>query len=341
MDFCEKTTNSIRTFVNKVCDMKLSNKSFSGGLPVSISSSLLPRIAGIHPETYLEYTLSYKADGQRQYLGFICIDGEFISFLQNRDGTFQNIVLELYDIAYEGTLFDVERLDDDTLLIFDCASIHGNVCRDEFYPNRLELARACLQTIHEMCGYKSQVVRKTTKYEYKSNYKDIIVTTPCWKMKVKALFYSGEIQMLPLEWIYKDDGFIWTLATSSFHTYHGHKLSVLKWKPPHRITIDFMVTKLATSLHFDKNICTDQINTGYRTTRGSHRLCTQNNGNNIWFSCIDTIVKNGIYECSWNEAQKIWHIELPRPDKKYANSLSTIVNTIHNIREAITRDQLL
>ena len=186
------------------------------------------------------------------------------------------------------------------------------------------------------------MVRESSAFEYRSSYPDIVVDTGKWKLKVKALFHASYIDKLPQKWLYKDDGFIWTLATAPFYVFRNHQLAVLKWKPPERITIDFTITATPMTIKFDTYIpiLPAELNRTYRTRSGTHRLLTHHQGKVIWFSSIDTNVEIGIYECSWLKLEQRWHIELFRPDKSDANSLTTVVNTIKNIEECITRKDL-
>lgn len=337
-EFSEKTTSVLRTFVNKVCEIPIGNKYFPGGLPVSISNDLLRRVTGFDSKKHLEYVLSYKADGQRQYLGFLCVEGEYITFLQDRKGEFKRIDIQLYPDVYDGTLFDVELLCDRTLLIFDCACLHGNVHIREFYPHRLELAKMCLSKILEADIHcTSEVTRKRVRCEYASNFPDVTLTISSWKLKVKAIFYADAILELPDTWIYKNDGFIWTLASAPFFIFSGHKLDVLKWKPPDRITVDFYIAASSSFKRSSFPKLPGELNYRYRTEIGSHRMLTHHEGRDVWFSSMNTTkVEHGVYECSWKKDGG-WSIESPRPDKTKANSFLTVIGTIVNIEESITK----
>jgi len=348
--FSEKTEQLIRAFINKTVGAQLSSKDFPGGLPVSISRDLLPRLSGINECTHLEYALSFKADGERMYLGFICLEGEFLSFLMDRRGYLTKIDLPLYAILYEGTLLDVELINKTTFLIFDCACIHGNQCMKSFYPDRLELARHLLQTCLNDPEHLSthEIAVEHTSIMYPSTLPDIILNTGKWKMKVKTLFYASTIRDVPLAWIYPDDGFIWTLTTAPFHVFHDHSLNVLKWKPVNRISIDFRVTKtLCPDLLFLPSIekisnLTD-CDGKYRQveTAMTHRLETDYKGTPIWFAGIHaTGLVNGIYECSWDHRTHTWMILQERKDKRFPNSIYTVLKTIDNLDEAITRTDL-
>ena len=233
MAISEEELCAIWKFVNTLCCAKYSSKAFPGGLPVSLSRSHLGRIHGVHPGKLLEYTLSYKADGERVYLGFLCIQGRSVSFTLDRTGKVRAIDLPVGDNRYEGTLFDVEVIDKSLLLIFDCASINGNSCCNEFYPNRLELAREFLASCVGAVGYTTTATHRADSRMYASGYPDRTVEPPAknWKLKVKSLFYPARVGDLHQEWYYPVDGFIWTLATAPFFTRnHGPlELVVLKW----------------------------------------------------------------------------------------------------------------
>jgi hypothetical protein len=340
----DKIENQIWAFVNRVCGLPLSNRDFPGGLPVSISRSLLKRISGIHEWTHLEYAGSHKADGHRMYAGFLCIEGDFISFVVDRRGVIKRIDLQFYPIAYEGTLLDVEMEGDD-IIILDCGSVNGNICVNEFYPNRLEIARNMLHVSKTEFHYPVIHVVHAEPEMYTTKYNHATIQAQKWKVQVKILYYQSKMTYISNNALYKDDGLIWSLTTAPFHTFKGKKLAVLKWKPVNRITIDFIISHRETPMHFNKNLddVSDEVNIEYRkyrTNRYSHRMIAEHYTKTIWFSTIDTDVENGIYECCWNKIGNKWEIMNARTDKNRPNSLTTVINTIQNIDEALELQDL-
>ena len=70
-------------FLNKV--FKTTLKKFPGTLPVSLNRKHLFELFGIHPDMYLEFTLSFKADGERFFIVFLCVSGEYLCVRINRE----------------------------------------------------------------------------------------------------------------------------------------------------------------------------------------------------------------------------------------------------------------
>lgn len=339
-EITEKMEIPIRTFVNRTCGVSLASMAFPGGQPVSLSRTLLQRVSGhctgTDEKSYLEYALSYKADGQRMLLGFLATEDAHVCFSMDRTGTLARLSLVMPPTLYEGTLFDVEVVGD-TIVVFDCACVYGNVCVDQFYPKRLELARHALASglsIRHTIG----AVVPSSPYAYPSKFDDIVLHTGHWKLKVKTVFYASSIKFLPDTWFLPEDGFIWTLTTAPFFVRGGRPFTVLKWKPLTRITIDFLVG------HCDSHLQptpVPHVAPMYQLVRPQERgLFTVDGHNTVWFSFIDTTVTSGIYECSWDHVAHEWQIVLPRPDKTRPNTLSTVVKTIENIADCISREDL-
>jgi len=331
---------ALTSFVNKTCAVPLSSKTFSGGQPVSISPTMIDTVLGIAAETYREYVLSYKADGERCFLGFIRYQNIRISFLQYRTGKFEPIDLQLDPMLYNGTLFDVELLPNYNLLIFDCAILNGRRCEKKFYPHRIQLARMCLARQVEH-GQKCTVstTRARESFEYLSAFEDTTLRSGIWYIRVKALFYAAKIADIPKTWIYPIDGFIWTLATAPFHTRRStHKNNVLKWKPPEHITVDFFMTEYDETKYDSPTI--PGVHGKYRTFKGNYRLLSNQNNQLIWFSTLfaNPGLPSGIYECSWTN--NTWQIEKPRSDKTEANYITTVIQTVRNIDDHITLTDL-
>ena len=169
-------------------------------------------------------------------------------------------------------------------------------------------------------------------------FDDIVLDTGYWKLKVKTIFYASSIKFLLDTWFLPEDGFIWTLATAPFFVRGGRALTVLKWKPLTRITIDFLVGYCDSHL---QPTHVPHVAPMYQLVRPQERgLFTVDGPDTVWFSFIDTTVTSGIYECGWDDVAHKWHIVLPRPDKTRPNTLSTVVKTIENIADCISRDDL-
>jgi hypothetical protein len=338
----EKIQSNIRIFINKCCDVKLSNTHFPGGLPISLARNDIPSLFGKHNTTHHEYCLSYKADGingGRYFLGFLAIEGEFYSFLVDRNFKIVIIPAVAYPTAYEGTLFDVEFLQtrdlDVLLLIFDTICMHGNSTKDCFYPTRLEFARAFLQkhTQFEKTAKTSQIPRGPMTYA--SNFPDYIVdfcrlSDRICRLKTKQIYYVQNIGNMHGT-IYDNDGFIWTSASLPYAIFRTEPTAIIKWKPPSCITIDFELKKSSQEDVWE-NIF--GIPDKYRSRCGSCSLFTQDAGKAILFAKIDTTETPGIYEIRWKHER--WEIVKERTDKSKPNHLLTVSKTIENIQQKIS-----
>ena len=337
----EKSKNTVRSFVNRACGVNTNYDGFPGGLPVSINRNSLKKIAGIGTDIYTEYAVAFKTDGTRQILGFLCVEGDFLSFIMDRTADITFIDLKMYPLLYEGSLFDVETLQN-TIVIFDCMCFHGNNCNNQFYPTRLELARYMLSNSVVEMKYSSRLAVTRDSRMYPSSFDDIFLSVSAWTIKVKTIFYSNCVGRLPKSWLYPDDGFIWTLTSAPYHHKGGTMGDVLKWKPPTKISIDFRITDrfnggyIECLPHSDKN-----LDNKYRSPSGNCYLLTEDNGDTIWFTSVYLDgYQPGIYEFMWDTNSQIWAVLHRRSDKVAPNSLYTVYRTIENIEENITRECL-
>lgn len=340
---------AIKSFINNLCNIKLSNNQFPGGLPVSIDRDIIPRLFGDDETCYREYVLSYKADGingGRYFLGFLCLEGDFLSFLIDRNFKITFLQAKAYDIAYEGTVFDIEFLktkDGNILfLIFDTLCIHGNSVIEQFYPTRLEIAREFLARLPKEAN---RVEFPHSELAYKSNRKDIMVDfakendDTIIRIKVKKIYYVQAIEFLQGASLYDTDGFIWTAAASSYSIFRSQSNTIYKWKPLGQITIDFMLINPSHSSNFASLQKIEGIPEKYRKRLGNCLLFTQNNNRDIFISRIESSHLGGIYECYWDGDR--WEIIKERTDKAKPNHLSTVVKTIQNIEQNITVSEII
>jgi hypothetical protein len=281
-EFSEKVLHVFQNFVNKVCNINSTYRGFPGGQPVSLNKNTILDMRRFYRYKLSEYVVSFKADGKRAYLGFLCVDGKFYSFFFFRSGVFLPAPVCLHKLAYEGTLFDVEILEmAKKVVIFDVCCVYGNVCASEFYPNRLEIAKYFLKDFQKSEKASYSLVPTVPQAQLQSNLKDLEYDVNQWKVKVKSIFYTSKINFLPKNWIYDDDGFIFTLCSEPFFVYtNQNKASaVLKWKPPKKITIDVLISSQTCQA--------GEIQTVRNTIK-----------NNSLFSCLkleNFIVKKGSY----------------------------------------------
>jgi len=329
----------IHKFVNIACGIPCEKQTFPGAFPVSLSRKLLREM------TKGEFAVSFKADGLRVMLGFIRIRGKQIAFTMDRKGTIiqRSGLCNLGERLFDGTLFETEMVDD-LLLLFDCSLLQNIDIRAKSYPWRLELVR------HEINNWQVEGIVSVDEVvdrppaAYQSNYKDSIVRINQHRIKVKTIFYAPLIAQLPSTWIYPNDGFIWTDCTAPFATYRSIS-SIYKWKPFQEITFDFLLTSNAPTSWSLPNMSTlnrcDVEKYRLRRTSGIYMM-THHQGNAFCFSSLSPFYNqnlNGIFECRWSGDE--WCVVKSRPDKDRSNDWLTIVRTLQNIEENISRQELM
>jgi hypothetical protein len=345
----EKFEYSITIFINKMCDLKITNGAFPGGMPTSLSRDMIPRLFGEEKYSHHEYAVARKADGDRCYLGFLCIEGNFISFLVNRKFQVEILDFKIYDHAYEGTLFDVELVKCDNsylLLIFDCISIHGNSVTEMYYPNRREIAKVFMDLTMKHNSTLEYVVNPAEEGEYPSNHSDHILTVGKYmekdlRFKVKTIFYASYSGKVKPSLLYNDDGRVWTSASLPYAVFRTSPTALIKWKPLHLITIDVRLFN-TTQISWTN---TEDVPEEFIIRQGNWSMLTEFKDQVFLLSMLtshDTsIINNGIYEVAWNDVDLSWHVIKRRRDKETPNHLVTIIQTMKNMIEKITVTELI
>jgi hypothetical protein len=139
-----------------------------------------------------------------------------------------------------------------------------------------------------------------------------------FELKVKTMIPLENLKFLaPLDsFEYETDGIVMTPVNEPVRT--GTHETMFKWKPHHRITVDFMI----------KN-----GNELWVQDRGVPFLEANLHGKNV-----RTDIKNGtIVECGYGDLG--WFVEKIRTDKSYPNNRRTYYNTCTNLRENIEMNE--
>ncbi len=344
---------TILVFINRMLNIHLSCDNFPGYQPVSVSRNNIEQIQGYKNKQHWEYVVSYKADGERMYLGFLSINQTPYCFTVNRLNHISIINISQCGTAiYNGSLFDVEFIQNtNNFIIFDCLCINGSVCTNELYLNRMEIVRICIGNIREIYDHdykKIDISHIPTNCIYKSNVPNIQVKINNYWFQCKILFYAHSTSMLPTNWIYPNDGFIWTLNTAPYpNKFHmdNNEVPVFKWKPVEKNTVDFRVGPI------NPDICLSDITT-HPCYLEKYESCRQNKikkiscvlytswkGQSIVFSFITGYYVDGIYECGIDTTGN-WYVVSKRNDKNMCNSLNTVLLTLKNIDENISKGSL-
>jgi len=141
-----------------------------------------------------------------------------------------------------------------------------------------------------------------------------------FEIRVKTMIPLSDISSLPAldSFEYETDGIVMTPVNEPVRT--GTHETMFKWKPHHRITVDFQI-------------------------KNGNELWVQDRGQPFFEANLHTQnarpdIKNGtIVECGYGELG--WFVEKVRTDKNYPNNRRTYYNTCTNLRENIELSEFM
>jgi hypothetical protein len=310
-------------------------------MPVAIGREQLDLVRGV-AETYAEYAVSFKADGERRFLGFVMCNGAKSAFTMDRRGDVRPIVLEVCSTpVYTGTLLDVELVDSG-VLVFDCAMAYGIRCVERIYPSRMEIADLVLSDMrkHQDNSVGDDAGGARPEGVYASRHGPARVRVGAYTIATKPLYYARDVRSALARG--RDtvcDGLVWTCVTAPFPTFRKGDSTLLKWKPANRATVDFYLTDAPLQREFPAvfpGVASEYDS--FRRRFGSHRMLVNADDSEQWFSTLDAAVEPGVYECAWGDGG--WRVVAPRPDKDRSNHVRTLVDTLRDIVDPISEEEL-
>jgi hypothetical protein len=314
--------------------------SFPGTLPVSLSRKMLLRHL---PYGYL---VSLKADGERAFL-FIVQDKQtiFHATLLHRDLQLQVLMQNYTDLEkhHTVTVFDVEVLQD-CLLVFDTLVFASHSLVSDDYLFRIECAK---RWTHE---YRSESVVAISKamlwtdpslsaFTPASKFgTNCVVLSAKWHIFVKPVFYTHGLAKM---WTYysavpsiQKEGLIFTRLLQSYTPFRSNVHSVLKWKVYDRISCDFKCVQTLCSPVLAESDVPDQ----YRPQQGNTYLMVVDDSKELVWCKANCALTDVIGEFVFRDSA--WHMVKQRADKVHANSKETVENTVRNMQENITFQDL-
>ena len=255
---------------------------FPGPQPVSIERRHFPLLKR------QPYVVCEKTDGVRYML--VCPPGSKESYLVNRN--FETKLVSLAGFPKD-TILDGELVTTkdkrELFMVHDAVRVKGYNLMSENLATRL--------------GFATDAVKRIIKSK-----KDP------FEIRVKNMIPLSTIQDLPAldSFEYETDGIVMTPINEPIRT--GTHETMFKWKPHHRITVDFMIKKGSELWVQDRGVPFLEA-----------ELHIQNQRSDI---------KDGsIVECGYGELG--WFVEKVRTDKNYSNNRRTYYNTCTNLRENI------
>ena len=276
-----------------------SNK-FPGALPVSLARadlSILP----------LGYVFSLKADGTRV---FVIASGRNVLLV---DRTWKIVAHGLCSASQPGlNIYDAEYVCGmaDVIHLFDVVC-HGDVVvRDLCYSLRHSMLQSWTMT--------NMVVSVKPIY-------DIADISRVWHDSGAAEF--------PV------DGIIFTRLLTRYSAFRSDPLSVIKWKPRHMITVDFEVCGPDDVMGTIPPELPWTVRSFMTLPRSNQPFLATHGPQGLLPFCglsHDIHYKKGtILECGFTDSGG-WRVERERPDKNAPNALGTLVNTLRDMQEELT-----
>ena len=289
----------------RLFDVKLKRDHFPGPQPVTIEIKNIPSLDS-------NYMVCEKTDGERGILLFINIDNKPMCFIINRNNELYFTDLSIKKEIFEGSIFDGEiiKTKEDTwnFLIFDCMCYNGVSFLNEMHNLR----------------YACSIDFLLKRYSPKE--------TDCFTLKTKLFYSYGNKLDKTWEHIQKTtenkiDGLIFTPVDHPIT--FGRDYKVLKWKEIH--TIDFLVKKeKAINLYYQKK---SELVLYKTLSKENEKLVKK-------FVDLDSLKKGVIVEFQYNMDSDTFIPYRIRTDKDKPNGEITVKNTMINIEEAITINDL-
>lgn len=333
--------------LNTVFSLPSHNQKFPGSLPVSMSGAMLTSVLPYG------YVASAKADGIRVFV--IVSSGQPILLINraNNITTLHNHVVTRVDEQCL-CVFDAEMVlvdNDYQLFLFDtlvyrCINVTG-LC----YSVRHELATGA---VHDGLGLEN--MRVDRKHVISKNLCIPSRYEAGLAMRRQGLFVMAKpihtLNQLKQLWPNKKlpfdvDGIIFTKLRHIYMSFRSSPLSVIKYKPPQDITIDFCAAdvkeKRVQGLHgVDEKLtvkCKPPNSAG-------HVVALLTMYGNVFAIAQSTraVTPGTIVECCFvskqNTNEFYWHVVRERVDKTKPNNDVTIFRTCDNILDGLTEEEL-
>lgn len=186
-----------------------------------------------------DYAITDKTDGLRHLL-WQSSKSEY-SILINSGNESTPLVLKLKEkgIFYPNTLIDGELVNSDLFVVFDIIIFNGNNIENENLIERLQMLEQFVDQ-YSQTQSSIKIIRKEFQLVINNEFKitegdktkiEYITDVPIYRAANKII---KKVNKLP----YPTDGLIFTPIKKPYLNSH-----IYKWKPPHLVTIDFLIQK--------------------------------------------------------------------------------------------------
>lgn len=283
---------------------------FPGVLPQALGKDQIHEIRGrtLGPKRYCQYVSAPKADGTRMLM--VWRDQTLLFFNRKRQ-----MVQEMWNLTTNApVVFDVELLDDGTVLIFDMVWVNHKPLMDRYtYPQRLQLAQAYLKR------------RGGSQY---ATDRWSLLGDHCWQlegsgriMRIKPIYHWFDAQHGLDQFPYPHDGVIFTPVHGPFPTY--------KWKPLDHITVDLQLQVFKDPFGTaSSELVYDLMSTKNQRVGEIH---------------VTQPLDPGIWECrpQVQGDHLEWVAVRPRPDKTKPNPMNIVRDTLTTLHEGVTLEDVM
>jgi len=298
---------------------------FVGGNPVSLERRFYNRMVD-------EYLISLKSDGVR-YMLLLTLgkdDHEPIALMIDRKLNMYEVQVWANPKFFERTtLFDGElvcnreqKQHQQDYLVFDVIMVEGRLCTHKLYAERLQILHNTILCIsHAISDADLEAtVMEENKLIGRHNMYNL-------QIKPKRFVWKNQLDQLWADrtsYAYAQDGIIFSCNKAAIET--GTQSSTIKWKPTH--SVDLLVRDgavFANSDRSDKLLLLEKVKQ-YAVTNDAtadHEGC---------------IVE---FTLSLSETLLTCSALRTRTDKTSPNSMTTVTNTVTNVEENITIEELL
>jgi hypothetical protein len=236
------------------------------------------------------------------------------------------IVYNVFDKRYNYTIYDI--------VTFSKDSNSNSSCYSMSIENKLKIIKNCVIIPHYF--YHKDVVKNNPPHslhlimkhfypkEFIKDILNLIVKDP----KSGEYFYKG---------FNKNDGLVFTPDDHKYYKFcPGANHYLLKWKWTDKLTCDFLAYQDPTNpekyaLHYVKKI---SFNTIFQSL----------SKNSVFYKNVifpDLKLKECVVECLFDRENEKWVVLCLREDKTKGNGFNVITNTLENVIENLTKEELI
>ena len=258
------------------------------------------------------YLVTEKTDGIRYFMYITKYDNKQLILMIGRNLEMYQLPLSIYDGLYANTIIDGELVDSKDgyiFNVFDAVQFCGENLMKHGFHSRFGACQELMKMVFP--SEKDPFTFRTKAFYPVTGVRDVV--------------------QFGREQGYETDGLVFYPTEKGYSAFRQWDL--LKWKPLHKNTVDFMLTKTEKNEYafavFNKGVHTVIQTIVVRPSLIQVEIETALLDN-------DSVV----CECKWDSKAYIWLPQMLRRDKHHANDMFTFEKTVLNISENIRLEEL-